>query len=114
MQRDLADEAYQFVRDDAPVEDLTLNASAVDLMSDWSQDPYGAGYHMWAVGASAWKLAPVAREPLPGVNLSICGEAWSSHQGWSLGALMTAERTLQDRLGLASPDWLPAGANLGA
>jgi hypothetical protein len=35
MQRDLTDEAYQFVRDDAPVEDLTLNASAADLMFDW-------------------------------------------------------------------------------
>jgi hypothetical protein len=94
--------------------EVNISEPTMAVMSDWSQDPYGAGYHMWAVGASAWKVAPVAREPMPGVNLSICGEAWSSHQGWSLGALMTAERTLQERLGLAPPDWLPAGVNLGA
>jgi hypothetical protein len=79
-----------------------------------ARDPLSLGYHRWAVGASVWKLDPVARQPIPGVNLAICAEAWSSHQGWSLGALMTAERTLQDRLGLAPPDWLASDVNLGA
>jgi len=72
--------------------------------------PGGFGH----VGASAWQIAPVAREPVPGVNISICGEAWSSLQAWSRGPPMTAERTLQDRLGLSRPDWLPQSVDLGA
>lgn len=94
--------------------EVDIGEPTMAVMSDWSRNPYGAGYHIWSVGASAWQLAPVAREPMPGLNLSICGEAWSSHQGWSLGALMTAERTLQERLGLTQPDWLPSGVSLGA
>jgi hypothetical protein len=83
------------------------------VMSDWSRDPYGGGYHVWAIGADPWRMGPLARQPAPGTNLSICGEAWSTHQGWSLGALMTAERVLQERLGLAWPEWLPSGVELG-
>jgi monoamine oxidase len=93
---------------EAPIGDPTMA-----VIADWRRDPYGAGYHIWAVGASAWEMIPIAREPLPGINLSICGEAWSSHQGWTQGALMTAERTLQERLGLVWPDWLPPGVDLG-
>lgn len=83
------------------------------VMSDWGRDPHGAGYHVWAAGANAWEMVPLAREPVPGFNLSICGEAWSTRQGWSLGALMTAERVMQERFGLAWPAWLPADVDLG-
>jgi monoamine oxidase len=93
--------------------DVDIGEPFCAFMSDWSRDPYGAGSHIWAVGASAWDVVPLARQPLPGVNLSICGEAWSTRQGWSLGALMTAERTVQERFGLAWPAWLPTEVDLG-
>jgi monoamine oxidase len=83
------------------------------IMSDWRRDPFGAGYHVWAAGSTAWEMVPAAREPVPGVNLLDCGEAWSSDQGWTRGALMTAERTLQERFGLTWPAWLPDGIDLG-
>jgi monoamine oxidase len=92
---------------------VRIGDATMAVMSDWRRDPFGAAYHFWAVGTTAWDMVPVARTPVPGVNLSICGEAWSSGQGWTMGALMTAERTLQERLGLTWPDWLPAGVDLG-
>lgn len=93
--------------------DVQIGDPTMAVMSDWSRDPFGAGYHFWAAGKSAWELIPMAREPAPGANLSICGEAWSTHQGWSLGALMTAERLMQERFGLAWPAWLPDTVELG-
>jgi monoamine oxidase len=93
--------------------DVTIGEPTFAVLADWRRDPYGAGYHLWATGASAWRLVPLAREPVPGRNLSLCGEAWSSEQGWSLGALLTAERVVQERLGLPWPAWLPAEVDLG-
>lgn len=93
--------------------DVQIGDPTMAVMSDWSRDPYGGGYHFWAAGKSAWDIVPVTREPVPGVNLSICGEAWSTHQAWTLGALMTAERLVQERYGLDWPSWLPAGVDLG-
>lgn len=93
--------------------EVQIGDPTMAVMSDWSRDPYGGGYHFWAVGKSPWDVIPVTREPVPGVNLSICGEAWSTRQGWSLGALMTAERLMQERFELTWPDWLPEGVDLG-
>src|SRR5690606_38632523 len=49
---------------------------------DWVQDPYGAAYHFWQVGAKSWEIMPRMRRPIPGANLYICGSAWSTGQGW--------------------------------
>jgi lysine 2-monooxygenase len=35
----------------------------------------------------------------------ICGEAYSSHQAWVQGALLSAESVLQNSLGMAAPGW---------
>jgi monoamine oxidase len=93
--------------------DVTIGEPTMAVMADWRRDPFGAGYHVWAAGSTAWEMVPIARQPVPGVNLTICGEAWSSGQGWTRGALMTAERALQERLGLAWPGWLPRDVDLG-
>ena len=53
------------------------------------------------------------RRPWPGVPVHVVGEASSNGQGWVEGALETAERTLQEQVGLARPRWLPSGAFLG-
>jgi monoamine oxidase len=94
-------------------ESVSIGRPTFAAMADWSRDPYGAGYHFWVAGADPWALVPQARAPIPGLNLSLCGEAWSSGHGWVLGALTSAERTLQTRLELPWPDWLPTGVELG-
>jgi monoamine oxidase len=83
------------------------------LLMDWRGDPYGGASHRWAVGTRSWEVIPRMREPLPGLGLHVCGEAWSDCQGWVEGGLRSAERVLQDELGLKPPEWLAADAYFG-
>jgi flavin-dependent amine oxidoreductase len=83
------------------------------LLMDWRGRPYGGASHRWAVGARSWEVIPRMRRPVPGLGLHVCGEAWSDCQGWVEGGLRSAERVLQDELGLEPPEWLGAGAYFG-
>ena len=49
---------------------------------------------------------PAVRTPLPGTDLHIVGEAWSTDQGSVEGALQTVEALLVEVLKLAQPAWL--------
>ncbi|NBM17845.1 FAD-dependent oxidoreductase [Streptomyces sp. GC420] len=81
---------------------------------DWVQDPYGAAYHFWQVGAKSWEIMPRMRRPLPDASLHVCGSAWSTGQGWVYGALSQAELMLEEHFGLPRPTWLSPSAYLGA
>jgi monoamine oxidase len=84
------------------------------LFADWGRDPYGGAWHFWNIGAQPWDIVPRMREPILGVNLSVCGEAYSTDQGWVNGALLTAEQVLQQRFELPWPaTWLPTATRLG-
>jgi len=76
--------------------------------ANWSDDPFGAGAHMWNPGAKSWSIVDQMTHPVPDFPCYICGEAYSTTQGWVEGALETAEIVLQKRLGLSAPPWLPA------
>ncbi|MER5599642.1 FAD-dependent oxidoreductase [Streptomyces sp. NPDC002265] len=80
---------------------------------DWVQDPYGAAYHFWQVGAKSWEIMPRMRRPRPDANLYVCGSAWSTGQGWVYGALTQAELMLEEHFGLPRPTWLPSTVYLG-
>ena len=67
---------------------------------DWSQDPYGAGYHAWAAHFKAWEVMREVRKPMPDRRVYICGEAYSNAQGWVEGAFCTAESMLTEFCGL--------------
>lgn len=81
---------------------------------DWTLDPYGGGWHYWRVGHRSIDVVPRMRRPMPDERIYVCGEAFSSHQAWILGALSSAERLLQEQLGAPYPTWLRADADLGA
>jgi monoamine oxidase len=84
------------------------------LFADWGRDPYGGAWHFWTIGSQPWEIVPRMREPILGVNLAICGEAYSIDQGWVNGALLTAEQVLQQRFQVPLPtSWLPADIRLG-
>ena len=85
----------------------------VAYFTDWVQDPYGAAYHFWQVGAKSWEVMPRMRHPFPDANLYICGSAWSTGQGWVYGALSQAELMLEEHFGLPRPKWLPSSVYLG-
>ena len=62
---------------------------------DWAATPIGAGWHFWKVGRRSWEVMPRIRKPVADANLYVCGEAWSTSQGWVEGSLLnTSERVL--------------------
>jgi monoamine oxidase len=81
---------------------------------DWEDDPYGGAWHEWKPGVEITTAIPDLRQPIPGLPLYLCGEAYSWFQAWIEGALMSAERLVQDHFGLKSPsEWLPGDYDLG-
>ena len=107
----LVDEAQRELRElhaDARIPEPT---SA--YFTNWVQDPYGAAYHFWQVGAKSWEVMPRMRKPFRDANLYVCGSAWSTGQGWVYGALTQAELMLEEHFGLSRPKWLPPNVYLG-
>ncbi|MEJ0026641.1 MAG: FAD-dependent oxidoreductase [Rhizomicrobium sp.] len=76
------------------------------VFQDWSVDPYGGGWHYFAVGHDSLADSAAMLKPLPGSELYVCGEAYSLAQGWVEGALERAETMLQRHFGLKKPGWL--------
>lgn len=109
----LVDEAQRQLRE-LHEPDTRIPDPTVAYFQDWVQDPYGAAYHFWQVGAKSWEVMPRMRHPLPDANLYICGSAWSTGQGWVYGALTQAELMLEEHFGLARPTWLSSSAYLGS
>ena len=73
---------------------------------DWTDDPYGAGWHAWKAGEAFWKIMPRMRR-VPGEDVYVCGEAYSIGQGWVEGSLQTAELMLKEHFGLKRPSFIP-------
>ena len=73
---------------------------------DWSVDPYGGGWHYYALGHDGVADAAAMLRPMPDRELYVCGEAYSHAQGWVEGALERAETMLQKHFGLNEPVWL--------
>jgi monoamine oxidase len=61
---------------------------------DWGEDPFGGGWNSWNIGVKSWEVKDEIVNPIPGVPLYICGEAYSDAQGWVEGALQTADLML--------------------
>ncbi|MGD9966550.1 MAG: flavin monoamine oxidase family protein [Hyphomonadaceae bacterium] len=56
-----------------------------------------AAWHGWKPGARSWRSAPAARQPVPGLAVFVCGEAYSTRQGWVEGALESADALLEEK-----------------
>jgi monoamine oxidase len=83
-----------------------INLPYSAIYHDWSEDPYGGGWHEWKPGFRFDEVIPKIRQPVAGDSVYICGEAYSNNQGWVEGALQTAEHVLRDKLHLTWPTWL--------
>jgi lysine 2-monooxygenase len=64
------------------------------IVIDWQNEPFGGAFHMWTSNASPTQALRLARQPSPDEPIHICGEAWSTRQGWIEGALESVEQTL--------------------
>ena len=80
---------------------------------DWSDDPFGAGYHAWKAGFSVKDVMPYMRRPLKSEQIHIIGEAYSDQQGWVEGAFCEAEKMLQQHFKMKRPKWLAADYYMG-
>ena len=64
---------------------------------NWGRDPWGAAYHLWGIGAKPKDIIEYMQEPIPGIH--ICNEAWSVSQGWTNGAMQSADAMLVAKFG---------------
>lgn len=69
---------------------------------DWSDDPFGGGINLWKIHADSGDVAKKMLNPRSGFPVYVCGEAYSTEQGWVEGALQTAENMLTQYFGLPS------------
>lgn len=70
------------------------------LYKNWNDPFFGGGWHTWNPGSRPEETAASMLQPLENVPLYVCGEAYSTSQGWIEGALQTSESVLQ-KLGKA-------------
>jgi hypothetical protein len=76
------------------------------VFMDWSQKPFGAGYHAWAAHYDICDVMAKIRKPSTLVDgldaeVYIVGSAYSNDQAWIEGAFCTAESVLNDFFGIA-------------
>lgn len=93
--------------------DVEIPEPYVTYFKDWTDDPFGAGYHAWKAGFSVKDVMPYMRKPDANEQIHICGEAYSDQQGWVEGAFCEAEKMLQEYFGLNRPIWLSPTYYLG-
>jgi len=56
---------------------------------------YAEGTHVWKVNCDGESLQPRITQPLRNMNLYICGESYSTNQGWIEGALETSNTVVE-------------------
>ncbi|OLY91824.1 Monoamine oxidase [Cnuella takakiae] len=84
------------------------------MYENWSDDPYGGGYHAWKARYDVGSVMSYMRRPMKTENVHICGEAYSDQQGWIEGAFCVAERMLQQEFAMCKPsEWLDDDYYLG-
>lgn len=93
--------------------DVTVPEPYVTWFKDWSEDPYGGGYHAWKAGYSVKDVMQFMRRPNGAEQIHICGEAYSDQQGWVEGAFCVAEKMLQEHFAMPWPNWLEKDYYLG-
>jgi monoamine oxidase len=92
---------------------VTIPEPYVTYFKDWTDDPFGAGYHAWKAGYSVKNVMPYMRKPMSDEQIHICGEAYSDQQGWVEGAFCEAEKMLQEYFDMHRPIWLSPDYYLG-
>lgn len=75
-----------------------LIAPYAAVYRDWTEEPFGGGWHFWKIGVDSARVMRRIQKPHPHLPLTICGEAWSRQQGWVEGALQSAEEVLDRHL----------------
>ncbi|MEM7189635.1 MAG: FAD-dependent oxidoreductase [Pseudomonadota bacterium] len=83
------------------------------VFQNWMSFPFEGGWHLWYPDVKSWEIMPAIRQPQQGVDLFICGEAYSALQGWVEGGINTAEKMLQDHFCLPKASWISKDYDVG-
>ena len=83
------------------------------VYQNWMIRPFGGAWHFWKPHVKSWEVMPRMRQPVPGSNVFLCGEAFSGQQAWAEGAINTAEMVLETYFGLPRPTWVDAEYDFG-
>ena len=105
----MVDEAHRQLLKMHGIEDTPGDRPYAAAHREWDLDPFGGGANYWNVGVDTRDVEHRMLQPMPGVPVHVCGEAYSHEQGWVEGAVDVAERMLQTHFGLAAPSYLDAG-----
>ncbi len=85
----------------AVIHGLQFTPDVIDAsFKDWGDDPFGGGWNSWNIGVKSQNVKKNILNPLEGVPVYICGEAYSDAQGWVEGALQTADAMLKEYFGI--------------
>ncbi|MCA9779793.1 MAG: FAD-dependent oxidoreductase [Candidatus Eremiobacteraeota bacterium] len=66
------------------------------LYKRWGSEYMGGAYHTWNPGSKPWETTEQMIQPDQEMPLYVCGEAFSTQQGWIEGALETSEKVLAE------------------
>ncbi|WP_437564582.1 FAD-dependent oxidoreductase [Sorangium sp. So ce542] len=72
-----------------------------EVEKTWDGGVEGGAWNGWRPGVRSWEVTRRMLKPIEGVNLHVCGEAYSDTQGWTEGALRTCEELLTSQWKLA-------------
>ncbi len=73
--------------------------------ANWTVDTFGGSWHFWNPRTRPSEVIARMQQPVADAAIHVCGEAWSTDQGWVRGALRTAEGVLQQKFALPPPPW---------
>jgi monoamine oxidase len=62
---------------------------------NWDVATRDGAWHYWKAGARSWEVKPRIIQPVPNLEVYVCGEAYSTSQAWVEGALETADMVVQ-------------------
>lgn len=102
----LVEEAHRQLLEMHGVEDDASIGPYAAAHREWDLDPFGGGSNYWNEGVDTRLVEERMMQPVPGVPVHVCGEAYSHDQGWVEGALEVTERMLQTHLDLEPPSYL--------
>lgn len=89
-----------------PDASVTDNFPEAIAFMDWRRSPYFAGWHSWKPGIISSAFMRLMLQPFKDERIFVCGESYSSDQGWIEGSLRSSERALRLAFGLVRPKFL--------
>jgi monoamine oxidase len=72
-----------------------IPAPSGSAFSFWGADPLETGWHFWRPGYRSDDVIAATLRPIEGVQVFVCGEAFSHAQGWVEGALESAHAVVE-------------------